>query len=707
LLTKACLLTKARLLPGQAERILAGGMFKHGRPGSFAPGVVLAAAVCVAAMNPAFASGYRPQAPVVAPPRLVNPDFNSGTEGWTLGEDFRRDPQGGRNGTGALRLDRVDPGKYLLTGQVIDLLPGTRYRFGAWIRTANVTGDDSGATICLEFYDGDNFLGGVYPNGIKGTRDWTLVEMTGSTPDKPVKCTLTLYLRKGMTGTAWFDDVLIEPSAGTWSAYQIFPSHGIVDSRQGRILFGSVERGLIRSLPEKVEESDLKCRIRVVSGRETVKEVEASVRGARIAAELGSLPPGPLEIKLSLLDEKHKWLLGEQVVPVTAVVPQTAALNSVRLDEEGRAIVNGKPFLPVGLYASGIAREDIARIAASPFNCVMPYNSLMLKLDGSSKAGVPAVREALDACQAGGIKVIFSLKDVYAGSQWAELEFAGARGEKAVIEKAVSSFRDHPAILAWYINDELPLTLLPRLIDRRREVNRLDPDHPTWAVLYQLDELPYYGSTCDVMGVDPYPIRDGKNRDMRLVLNALEASERAVGTDLGLALWVVPQIFNWGVYECKDRAALLKSYRDPTEAEMRAMALLCALKGARGFVFYSYFDLSRPLAGPDFDRRWPEICRVGRQVRDLEPFLLSSRPALSVTVTGKAGQVLARGFESEDGRRCVLVAGIGPGESTAVVRIPGKELRSKYGLCAPLGDGRYRFTGVDICADVLEEKPDR
>jgi hypothetical protein len=55
----------------------------------------------------------------------------------------------------------------------------------------------------------------------------------------------------------------------------------------------------------------------------------------------------------------------------------------------------------------------------------------------------------------------------------------GAKGETAVITKVVETFKDHPSLLAWYLCDELPVSMKERLEKRRALVNRLDPFHLT------------------------------------------------------------------------------------------------------------------------------------------------------------------------------------------------------------------------------------
>ena len=133
------------------------------------------------------------------------------------------------------------------------------------------------------------------------------------------------------------------------------------------------------------------------------------------------------------------------------------------------------------------------------------------------------------------------------------------------------------------------------------------------------------------------------------------------------------------------------------------MSLLMAIQGARGFVFYSYFDLLKPAVLPDFDRRWKELCNVGTLLRELQPFLYSDETAPAVTVKTIQGTVNAAAYKTADGTVRVLVTGTGPGASEAEITVAGSaNLKARYGKTESLGNGTYRFKGTDICSDVLE-----
>ncbi len=94
--------------------------------------------------------------------------------------------------------------------QKVKVLPDSRYRFTAWVRTQDVghspEANDVGANLSVE---------GAYTcsENLKGTNDWTLLSLDIVTGSKD--SALTVALRLGFysgtnTGTVWFDDASLE-----------------------------------------------------------------------------------------------------------------------------------------------------------------------------------------------------------------------------------------------------------------------------------------------------------------------------------------------------------------------------------------------------------------------------------------------------------------------------------------------------------------
>ena len=54
-----------------------------------------------------------------------------------------------RSGARALRYTNDEATRYQLTATALPCEPGARYEFEAWVRTENLQGDDTGATVCI------------------------------------------------------------------------------------------------------------------------------------------------------------------------------------------------------------------------------------------------------------------------------------------------------------------------------------------------------------------------------------------------------------------------------------------------------------------------------------------------------------------------------------------------------------------------------
>jgi hypothetical protein len=75
------------------------------------------------------------------------------------------------------------------------------YSLSAWARPVNLTGDDSGATVCAEYLDSDSkYLGGTYPAGVKGTRGWQQIQDLFGVPREAASLRVSVYVRNSMVG---------------------------------------------------------------------------------------------------------------------------------------------------------------------------------------------------------------------------------------------------------------------------------------------------------------------------------------------------------------------------------------------------------------------------------------------------------------------------------------------------------------------------
>ena len=363
------------------------------------------------------------------------------------------------------------------------------------------------------------------------------------------------------------------------------------------------------------------------------------------------------------------------------------------IDRYRRLIVDGKPFFPLGCYFLQVNPSELETFADSPFNCLMPY--------------VGISREALDLCQKKNIKVIYSVKDNYLTLNAKSDEDGDQRTRRTVEE-----LKDHPAIIAWYINDELPQSMMRQLTARRDQMERLDPGRPTWVVLYQVDEIRDYMPTFDVIGTDPYPIP----RSPASV--AGDAVNKTYRGTLGLrALWQVPQIFDWASY--KDNDEERKAHRPPTLEEMRGMFWMQIAGGANGLVAYSWFDLlkmdktlaegGRALVREPFDRRWADVKTAAAEVANYIPVLLAIDPTIEAHVTGNqaAADTMVRLYGHEGKTWMLIVNRLNEPQTVAFEASEAESAEIELGgklTSFEAGQGTVELAPLQPCFVVLTPK---
>ena len=536
---------------------------------------------------------------------VANPDFERGEDAWRMKPAYSVQKGAGMNGTAALVYENADPNlPYAFPSQKIVLKKGEMYRFSAWIRTENlVPASGGGAMLAIEWSDGERHLGGSYSKALKGTHDWTRIEgVTTVIPDRAVNMSFVPYCTPGSVGKAYFDDIEVVP-------YEKPPvGHMLSSFYRNTAARGVAEFRVALAVPERYSLADLKAEFSYAEPDGSRKTVKAATF-ARDSAGF-SLPVASLRMGESIVAFRLRAPDGSTLGATKLAFKRVAKMPERRvwIDEHRRTIVDGKPFFPLGMYTGNANRR--ADYVKGPFNCIMSYQA-------PDAAG-------MDFYWTNGVRVIYSVKDVYAGAGHAPKSVTTEAEADAFVQAKVDEFKDHPGLLAWYVNDELvgdswfgPLT------HRRDFLERADPDHPTWAVIYQLHFLRDIIPTFDVIGTDPYPVPD---KPLSYATDWTRKTNRAY---FGLRpMWQVPQAFDWGGY----RAELPGSSpnRMPTVDEMRSMAWQCVASGANGIIFYSFTAIQKQTHGLPFERAWADICKVGEEMRKYLPVLLSVEPAPTV-----------------------------------------------------------------------------
>ena len=536
-----------------------------------------------------------------------NLDFERGSAGWNLPPAYSVKKGAGMNGTAALVYENSDPNlPYAFPSCKIHLKPGQIYRFSAWIRTEGLkSANGGGAKLGIERSDANGrHLGGTYSRDLKGSENWTRIEgVTGVISEMTASISFIPYCTPGCVGKAYFDDIEIVP-------YEKPAVGHMISSAYRNIAAGGTLKFMVGlAIPERFALGEVAAEFsyeRPDGSRKTVpaEMLTRSEAGFAIAAD--------------------KLKSGRSIVAFRLKAPDGSVLGSAKLsfnrvarmperrawiDENRRTIVDGKPFFPLGMYTGNANRRE--EYVKGPFNCAMPY-------EAPDAVG-------MDFYWTNGVRVIYSVKDVYAGANHAPASVTSEAAADSYVQAKVDAFKNHPGLLAWYVNDELVGDGWYGALTHRRDfLEQADPDHPTWAVVYQLQFLRELAPTFDIIGTDPYPVPD---KPLSMVTDWTRQTDRAY---FALRpMWQVPQAFDWGGYRSEWPGS--PENRMPTVDEMRSMSWQCIASGANGLIYYSFTAIQKQTHGLPFAKAWADICKVGEEVRRYIPVLLSVEPAPEVT----------------------------------------------------------------------------
>ena len=554
------------------------------------------ATACVLSLSGALAASH--------PELVADGEFENPDSPWKMPDNgaFSIVKGEGRNGTSALVYSNDDPARpYAFPMQTIAGEKGKVYSYGAWIRAENLKpkGNDTGATVFVEWFNAEGrCIGGDYAPGVKrGTTDgWVHVKwVTKPLPPETAKVTAGVYASRGATGRVWFDDVSVveygrDPvSAVISSAYRNAAASGTVSFHADLAVPADMPLEKVKAAFVHYTSEGVKRRVPVALTRRDT---------AAFSCAVTDLPLGrsPIGFELRAPDDT---VLGRAAVTFERLAEPKH--RRVSFDDSGRTIVDGKPFFPLGMFISRKEGREI--LADSPFNCVMSY----LRQDEAD----------MDWWHARGFKVIYCVKDIFAGTGHGPAAIKTESDETSFLEDCVRRFANHPALLAWYTNDEFPVSYVPRLAARRNLMEKLDPEHPTWTVQYQIDQMRDYLPTYDVIGTDPYPVGE------KPLSMAGEWTRKTVESAFGKRpVWQVPQAFDWTVYRSGPPHA---GDRMPTLAEMRSMAWQCIAGGANGLVWYSFTGLQSEKVSMPFEKSWADVVAMVGEIRSHESVLLADR----------------------------------------------------------------------------------
>ncbi len=291
-------------------------------------------------------------------------------------------------------------------------------------------------------------------------------------------------------------------------------------------------------------------------------------------------------------------LISTLICPCHAADTNTG--SRVTFDPNGIAIVDGKPFFPIGMFTYELTPDVLAELHELQCNTI---------LNGFRP-------DQLDMLQDHGIMAVCSGED-----QW------------------VKAVRNHPALLAWYLADEPENHGFTPNSERKLylDLKKRDPNHPIGLCHTSFEALTQYKDACDFTMTDIYPITANRDKNIMGVSIMMDEARRIHGANW--PQWTYLQIFSgpetdngvWAV---------------PLPHEVRFMAYQALVHRATGILYFSYW--------PRQPRTWQSIATLNHEIQQLVPRLVSTGKELSARA--ETGDVQVRTRVSADGSSGFVIA---------------------------------------------------
>jgi len=597
---------------------------------------------------------------------IANLGFENGGAHWRVPRPTWRVEDGaGRKGSKGLVWENSNPDVYSFPAQCVTLEGGGIYRFGCWVKVDSLQKDGKKIrpSVSLDWSDASGkWMSAAYAHPVVGnetdTDGWVRFEgVTSPLPAEATQGNLLCFLPKGATGKVRFDDFSFKPEAVRmvdWlcsSAYRDTATGGNVS------FHASLYLNLVKYPLNSIEPC---FSYTAADGRAVLAAPDKmSPQSASITIPVSAMAKGRQMVAFVLRDKQSGMGLGYAECAFTRA---DAFSRRVMFDEHKRTLVDGRPFLPLGMYASRIDADILAKYTNGVFNCIMLYS---------------ATRDQLDVAQAAGLKVIYSVKDMVWGGSHVRKGCETREKSLAAIRAIVESAKKHPALLAWYVNDESPESQIAALREVNAMIHELDPDHPTWAVTDKPWHARPFLGTYDCLGMDPYPIGNNRGGIDIAAGWALEARRGFFDT---VPMWHVPQAFNWKWYR---RTSQNPEHRFPTRQELDSMFWQAIAAGANGLVPYAFHSMCKFMDEAEFDKAMADVVAVMSAVKRRESVILSDPGPSAVT---DAKNLFCRTWTSKTGERWLLLSNANRERISSTVTLGEKfaNAQSEDGVAAAL-----------------------
>jgi hypothetical protein len=323
----------------------------------------------------------------------------------------------------------------------------------------------------------------------------------------------------------------------------------------------------------------------VGEGGSSHEQRQMTLRGKEVFGEIpiATLPAGRYQLTARIYGGE-----GPEDSVSVAFDKLAPAEQEVKIDRfNGTLLKNGEPFFPVGLY--WLRSEMLSQARRLKFNSGDYYYRLEPE----------EIAQLMEDAAGENLGILLELSDFIRRREVPD---------QAGIDSVVTSYRAHPALLAWYLIDEPAETGVEPSVTRAiyERVKELDPYHPIYLVNNRPHLYEAHVAAADIIGIDPYPIPKYPITRVRDYVQEAYWSSRGQKP-----VWLVAQAF--GGVEHWPRA--------PTPIELRNMVYQGLVQGAKGVFFYRFCQEQERHIQPA--ALWREVQALAAELHEVTPALVS------------------------------------------------------------------------------------
>jgi len=333
-------------------------------------------------------------------------------------------------------------------------------------------------------------------------------------------------------------------------------------------------------------------------------------------------------------------------------------------DADGMVYRDKKPWLPITVYVNSRTGSGPNTVLRDRFLDYFEDTPLCMMDYCVPRGGYDYVQDFLDRAHQRSIPIMFhtplyylSDSEDYAIDEW----FPG-QDPMEVLHELISRFRDHPAVVLHYTNDERPDSMHGELRRMQTELLRHDPFHPTVVQHYGYDKIESQADTYDIYVQQRY------NNNIRTFLP----------TVLDIQSHMIDPIPFWVNMRSNNPNIKTSSY-------------ICIAGGAKGLMFYKFATLWDDQA--TFDTNWALLVDMAEEIQSRQHILL--QPVATQECTIDIDEVAIRTFSGNYGTWVLIANGYWQ-TRTATVTVPAgtTSARGADGTNYPITGNQFSFSAT-------------